>query len=44
MDTGGATNRLTLLLNHEIASVITTMRFNTKWAGGPRYYVSVYAA
>ncbi|MEW5304445.1 MAG: hypothetical protein WDW36_007055 [Sanguina aurantia] len=37
MSTGGATHRLTLLLNHEIASVITTMRFNSKWAGGTRY-------
>ncbi|GIL44250.1 hypothetical protein Vafri_1768 [Volvox africanus] len=28
----------TLLLNHEIASVITAMRHNAKWAMVPRYY------
>jgi hypothetical protein len=31
---------LRLLLNHEIASVITAMRQNAKWAVVPRYYVS----
>lgn len=31
----------TLLLNHEIASVITAMRYNAKWAVVPRYYVSL---
>jgi brefeldin A-resistance guanine nucleotide exchange factor 1 len=34
----------TLLLNHEIASVITAMRHNAKWAMVPRYYVSETAA
>lgn len=33
------TSRETLLLNHEIASVITAMRHNAKWAMVPRYYV-----
>lgn len=36
------TSKLTLLLNHEIASVITAMRFNSKWAMVPRYYVSPF--
>ena len=35
-----STSSLTLLLNHEIASVITAMRYNSKWAVVPRYYVS----
>ncbi len=30
----------TLLLSHECASVITAMRYNSKWAVVPRYYVS----
>ena len=30
----------TLLLNHAVASVITAMRYNAKWAVVPRYYVS----
>jgi hypothetical protein len=32
--------RLTLLLNHEIAAVETAMRSPSKWAVVPRYYVS----
>lgn len=33
-------SRLTLLLNHQIAAVITAMRYNSKWAVVPKYYVS----
>jgi hypothetical protein len=32
---------LTLTLSHEISSVITAMRYNSKWAVVPKYYVSV---
>eukprot|EP00983_Pelagomonas_calceolata_P096485 1158132-Pelagomonas_calceolata.AAC.2 len=35
-----AHEQLTLLLSHEISAVITAMRYNSKWAVVPRYYVS----
>lgn len=31
-------HRLTLLLNHAAAEVITAMRYNSRWAVVPRYY------